>query len=91
MSKIIRSASAGGVESGDCFVQIEPGKNGVELELQSTLILQFGDRIRETVLKTLEESDISDAKLTLDDHGALDWILKARVQTAIERAKEETV
>lgn len=91
MSKIIRSATAGGVESGDCFVQIEPGKNGVELELQSTLILQFGGCIRETVLKTLEESDISEAKVTIDDHGALDWILKARVLTAIERAKEETV
>lgn len=91
MTKIVRCAEAGSVESGDCFVQLEPGCEGLELNIGSTLMLQFGEIIRESVLDVLLKCGVQDAKITLDDHGALDWILRARVETAIERAKEEQV
>ena len=88
MENRLKCAVAGSTESGDCFVQIEPGENGLELKLQSKLLRQFGDSIRIAVVQTLEECGIAQAKVTVDDHGALDWILRARVRTAAERAKE---
>ena len=89
MVKIVRCSEAGSVESGDCFVQIEPGCEGLELNINSTLMLQFGEKIRESVLDVLLSCGVQDVKITVDDHGALDWILRARVETAIMRAREE--
>lgn len=88
MENRLKCAVAGSTESGDCFVQIESGENGLELKLQSKLLRQFGDSIRNAIVQTLEECGIEQAKVTVDDHGALDWILRARVRTAAERAKE---
>ena len=50
---IIKAASAGTVESSDILITIQPGKSGVELELNSTVEKQFGDQIRKVILETL--------------------------------------
>lgn len=90
MSANIRSAVAGSTENGDCYIEIAPNEKGLELDIHSTLILQFGEKIKETVNLVLSESGVQNAKVTVDDHGALDWILRARLETAIARAQEET-
>lgn len=83
---ITQAASAGSPEKGDVLVMIEPGQGGIELKISSNVIHQFGRRIRQVVLETLERLEVRDAKVVLEDKGALDFVLKARVECAVFRA-----
>ncbi len=87
MKSIIRAASAGSVEPGDALVTVEPcGRT--RIEVSSTLYSRFGQAIEATVREVLREQDVENVKLTVDDHGALDWILRARLEIALERGGE---
>ncbi len=87
MGKIIRTASAGTLESGDIYVEIRPGSGGVELTLESVVILQFGDVIRRTVMEILAELGVNDADISIVDRGALDCVVRARIETAVRRGE----
>lgn len=89
MSEIIRRAAAGTLESSDVYVEIEPRDSGIELELDSVVIQQFGDDIRRVANEVLAEQGVTSAKLRLVDRGALDCVIRARVETAILRGKGE--
>ena len=84
--KITKAAVAGTLESSDAMVTIEPNESGIEFELESSVINQFGHSIRKTVLQTLENLGVKDAKIRVVDKGALDCTLKARVEGAVYRA-----
>ena len=86
--EILRSASAGTMESSDAYVEIEPGKTGVQLELESVVIGQFGDAIRSTVREVLAELGVENANVRVVDRGALECVIRARVETAVLRGKE---
>lgn len=43
---IRKTAVAGTLESSDAMVTIEPNENGIEFELESTVLNQFGHSIR---------------------------------------------
>ena len=79
------TAMAGTLESSDAQVTVEPG-TGIELSIESSVINQYGKKIRATVLETLERLEVKDAKVTVVDKGALDCTLKARVEGAVFRA-----
>ena len=83
--EILKSASAGTLESSDCLVTVEPG-SGVSLELSSSVMNQYGRQIKATVLETLERLGVTDARVTVVDKGALDCTLKARVECAVFRS-----
>ena len=89
MAKIVRHAHAGTLESSDIYVELAPGREGIELELESPVLKQFGDAIRVAVLDTLREQEISCAWVRVVDRGALDCVIRARVETAAQRAKGE--
>ena len=89
MSEILRRAAAGTLESSDVYVEIEPRDSGIELELDSVVIQQFGDEIRRVANEVLAEQGVTAAKLRLVDRGALDCVIRARVETAILRGKGE--
>lgn len=86
---IIRKASAGTLESSDVYVEIEPGTDGIHLELESVVEQQFGDSIRELVREVLAEFGVENARLRIADKGALDCVIRARVETAVARGKGE--
>ena len=83
--KIEKSAMAGTLESSDAQVTIEPAE-GLELNIQSSVLNQYGRQIKATVLETLERLDVKDARVTVVDKGALDCTLKARVECAVFRS-----
>lgn len=87
--EIKKAAVAGTLESSDAMVTIEPNEKGIEFELESTVIHQFGHSIRKTVLETLERLGVTDAKVRVVDKGALDCTLKARVEGAVYRAVDQ--
>lgn len=82
---IEKSAMAGTLESSDAQVTVEPAE-GLELNIQSSVLNQYGRQIKETVLETLQRLEITDAKVTVVDKGALDCTLKARVECAVFRS-----
>ena len=86
--KILQSASAGTMESSDAYVEIEPGEAGVQLELESVVMGQFGDAIRSTVREVLAELGVENANVRVVDRGALECVIRARVETAVLRGKE---
>ena len=84
--EIIKAAMAGTLESSDALVTVEPGTDGIELSMQSSVMNQYGRQIKATVLETLQRLDVSDARVTVVDKGALDCTLKARVECAVFRS-----
>ncbi len=82
---IEKSAMAGTLESSDAQVTVEPGE-GLELNIQSSVLNQYGRQIKATVLETLDRLEVKDAKVTVVDKGALDCTLKARVECAVFRS-----
>ena len=86
---IVKSASAGTMESSDVYVEIEPGTGGLEVQLESVVQGQFGEAIREVVCEVLTDCGVSNATVRVVDRGALDCVIRARVETAINRGKGE--
>lgn len=89
MGELVKRAVAGTMESSDAYVELEPGVNGIEIDIDSVVINQFGDQLREVVQDVLREQGVENAKVKLIDRGALDCVIRARVETAIVRAKGE--
>lgn len=88
--EIKKAAMAGTLESSDAQVTVEPGTQGIELSIESSVIHQFGRQIKAAVMETLERMEIKDAKVTVVDKGALDCTLKARVECAVYRSNDIT-
>lgn len=86
--EIIKSASAGTMESSDAYVEIEPAES-LSVELESVVQEQFGDDIRAVVGEVLKENGVEKANVRVIDRGALECVIRARVETAIVRGKGE--
>lgn len=89
MAEIVRRATAGTLESSDAYVELEPGAGEIEIELDSVVEGQFGAQIRRVVAEVLDEQGVGSARVKLVDRGALDCVIRARVETAVARAKGE--
>ena len=87
--EIKKLATAGTMESSDAYVEIEPGNGQVQVILESVVAQQFGDAIRTVVMEVLQEQDVDSANVRIVDRGALECVLRARVETAVLRGKEE--
>ena len=87
--KIQKEAMAGTLESSDLLVKVVPN-TGIEIIINSDVNKQFGDQIRAVVNNTLNELNLTDGLIIIDDKGALDCAIKARVQCAVLRGAEET-
>ena len=83
--EILKSAVAGTLESSDCMVTVEPGE-GIQLDLSSSVMNQYGRQIKAAVLETLERLGVQNANVTVVDKGALECTLKARVECAVFRS-----
>ncbi len=88
----IKQAFAGTLESGDIMIKIEPNeKQGLEINLESTVAYQFGEQIKSVIQETLKGLDINSAVVTATDKGALDCTIRARVTAAAVRATGKDV
>ena len=87
MEEIVQRACAGTMESSDVYVEIEPGREGIQLHLESVVRQQFGEAIRETVRAVLAELGVENANVSVRDRGALDCVIRARVETAVRRGR----
>lgn len=85
--KILRGAVAGSLESSDAMVTVTPADT-LSVEVDSIVIRQFGPAIEEAVRDVLKEQQVGAAKVRIQDRGALECTIRARVETAILRAGE---
>lgn len=87
--EILKSASAGTIESSDAYVEIEPKEDGLDIQIESVVKEQFGEEISSAVRNVLDESGVKSAKVRVVDRGALECVIRARVEAAILRGKGE--
>lgn len=86
--KIIKSAAAGTLESSDCVVTVSPS-DSTELEYTGANSVIFGKRTGALVDDILKEYNVTCAKVSICDQGAIEITIRARLRTALERAAAE--
>ena len=86
--KVLHAATAGFEEKNDLLVTVspvEPG-TGLKINLKSSVMLHYGEHIKEVIEKTVKERGFQDVTLDVIDKGAWDYTIKARVLAALERS-----
>ncbi|VBB06520.1 citrate lyase acyl carrier protein citd [Lucifera butyrica] len=88
MANNVRTAQAGTLESNDIMLTVAPGPagSGIQLDLDSIVLAQYGPAIRQTILTVLAESDVTDVYIKAVDRGALDCTIRARTLAVLGRA-----
>ena len=84
---ILKIASAGTMESSDAYVEIEPSDTGLQIQVESVVEKQFGQQIKSAVESVLSECGVKNANVRVADRGALECVIRARVETAVMRGK----
>lgn len=85
--RVTTTAAAGTLESSDVLITVEPGeKAGIEIELEGATAARFGDQIRSVVRETLSEFGVDSCRVRLQDKGALDCTIRARLSAAVLRS-----
>jgi len=71
----------------DAWVAVEPRRDGgLEIDLSSKVLGMYGDRIRALLTEAAAALGLEHARIEVDDRGALDWVLAARLEAAARRA-----
>ena len=75
----------------DCYVELELKESGgIKLNLQSKVESMYGESIRDLILDMCKFFSLKQAKITVEDYGALPFTIAARFETAIKRALPRT-
>lgn len=84
----LRSAQAGTLESNDIFITVALGTlgSGVVIELESIVLVQYGQAIKRTIAAVIAEQGVDDIYVKAVDRGALDCTIQARTLAALGRA-----
>jgi citrate lyase subunit gamma (acyl carrier protein) len=85
--KIVKKSRAGTMQSSDLMVALEPADT-LTVEIESTVKKQFDHLIRAVVDDVLAEHGVTAGRVRLSDRGALDYAIRARLETALQRAAE---
>ncbi len=87
--KLIKTSTAGTMESNDIMITLEPREEGgISIDLTSNVMQQFGRQIENVIRETLTKNGVENAAVIAVDKGALDCTICARCCTAIFRAAE---
>ena len=68
---------------------ISPSEKGINIDLESVVLLQYGDEIKNTIKEVLKAENVNNVNIIAKDKGALDFTIRARVKTCIKRARSE--
>ena len=70
----------------DLRVTFSKNSSPLKVSIQSKVESLYGDSIKESVLQTCDELEVSTGLLEIDDYGALPFVISARVEAAIKKA-----
>lgn len=83
----MKKGIAGTFESNDCIIEVVPNANK-EIEIESIVVDFFKEQIEAVINKTLADMEITKVKVICKDKGALDYTIRARLITALNRMEE---
>ena len=85
----VKEASAGNRGDGirsDCWARIQlTDSGGIKLDLKSKVEVLYGDSIKRLVEDMMKFFEIANADVTVEDYGAVPYVLLARIETAVRR------
>ncbi len=85
--RIVKTGIAGTLESSDVMITISENKSkGIDIDLQSIVEKQFGKQICKVIQEKMSNLGIEDASISVNDKGALDCTIEARLEAAAYRA-----
>ncbi len=88
MGKTVVVGNAGPGIRSDCRISLElTSSGGILIDLQSKVKSMYGNSIMKLVEDILIYFEISDAKVGLEDSGALPFVISARMEYAIKKLK----
>ena len=87
-----KTASAGNKGESvrsDCFVTITLNhQGGLQIDLQSKVEAMYGESIRTLITEILDHFKIHHATVSIEDSGALPFVIAARMEAAIKNIME---
>ncbi len=86
--KLLHTASAGTLESSDCVVTVSPGEE-IILDYRGANSAIFSKRTEELTRAILAKHSVEAACVVIQDQGAIEITIKARLESALMRAAEE--
>ena len=87
MSDMTTAGNKGKTVRGDCFVVLTPDpKIALEIRVESHVQSMYGDAIKALAQKVFHHFGIETGKVLIEDSGALDFVLAARIEACIKKA-----
>ena len=83
-----RPVMAGTTGSNDIQSELSPCKDGIQIQLERVMKYLYEDSIRQTIHEMLQQFGVEHALVKAQDIGALDYTIRARMETAIKRAAQ---
>lgn len=75
----------------DLWVELEPRTSGgIVLDIKSKVDFMYGEANRKLVLDTLKTLGVEHARATIEDTGALPFVIMARLEAAVRRARGQS-
>jgi citrate lyase subunit beta / citryl-CoA lyase len=70
----------------DCYIELAlRNSGGLKIDLKSKVESMYGESIRELIIDMCRFFNIKNAKIKIEDYGALPFTITARIETAIKR------
>jgi len=88
MTKNLKASSGkqGDKIRSDCFIEIESNKNkGIKLNIKSKVDVMYGDDITKLVKDMIKFFELKNINVTIEDYGALPFVICARFENAVKR------
>lgn len=85
--EIKKVAMCGTLDSSDVLVTVRPSDEE-SISISSPVVSRYEEEMKSVVKKVLNDMDCHHVSVTLQDSGALDCVIEARVLTALQRGME---
>ncbi len=86
MGTIATAGNKGKGVRSDCFVTIEiTDQGGIQLKVESKVAVMYGETIRKEAMDILDFFGVNNANVTVEDSGALSFVIAARLEAAIKK------
>lgn len=76
----------GNEKDSDALITINLDNRGIEILIESKNKKMFGNLMEKAVKEVLTDMKVDNAKVLVQDFGALDFVIKGRTRTAVRRA-----
>ena len=89
MSKMFQAGPTGETIKSDCHVFYTPGSEALRVELKSKVEVLFSNALRALVEQTFSSLGIKTGRVSINDFGALPFVMMAQIETVVKRAHPE--